>query len=84
MVYIHDRIVLSPEKQNDALCRNVVGTRDLIPSEVIQKNKVKYHMISHIWNLIYGTSELSHRKESHRHGEQTSGCQAVGGQSGMD
>ena len=29
----------------------------LIPSEVSQKEKDKYHMISHISNLIYGTNE---------------------------
>ena len=35
----------------------------LILSEVSQKEKDKYHMISHIWNLIYGTNEPFHRKE---------------------
>ena len=29
----------------------------LILSEVSQKEKDKYHMISHIWNLIYGTEK---------------------------
>jgi len=28
----------------------------LILSEVRQKGKDKYHMISHIWNFIYGTN----------------------------
>ena len=28
----------------------------LILSEVSQKEKDKYHMISHIWNLIYSTN----------------------------
>ena len=45
----------------------------LMLSEVGQKEK--YHMISHIWNLIYGTSEPFHKKETHRVGEQTYGCQ---------
>ena len=34
----------------------------LILSEVSQKDKDKYHMISHIWNLIYGTNEPIYRK----------------------
>jgi len=53
----------------------------LVLSEVSQKEKDKYHMISHIWNLIYGTKEPDmishiwnliygtkepfHRKENH-------------------
>uniref|UniRef100_A0A8W4FFA4 DUF1725 domain-containing protein n=1 Tax=Sus scrofa TaxID=9823 RepID=A0A8W4FFA4_PIG len=37
----------------------------LILSEVSQKKKDKYHMISHIWNLVYGTNEPFHRKENH-------------------
>lgn len=35
-------------------------------------------MISHIWNLIHGTDEPVHRKENHRQGEQTCGCQGGG------
>ena len=54
----------------------------LILSEVGQKEKDKYHMISHIWNLIYGTNEPFHRKEPHGLGEQTCGCQ--GGGEGRD
>ena len=39
--------------------------KTLILSEVSQKEKDKYHMISPIWNLIYGTNEAFHRKENH-------------------
>ena len=56
----------------------------LILSEVSQEEKNKYHMISHIWNLIYGTNETFHGKENHGHGEQTCGCQGDAGGSGMD
>ena len=35
----------------------------LILSEVSQKEKDKYHMISHIWNLKYGTNESFHTKQ---------------------
>ena len=50
----------------------------LILSEVGQKEKDKHHMISRIWNLIYGTNETFHRKEIHGHGEQTCGFQGEG------
>ena len=53
-------------------------------SEVSQKEKDKYHVISYIWNLIYGTNEPFHRKENHGHGEQNCGCQGGEGGSGMD
>ena len=33
-------------------------------SEVSQREKDKYHMISHIWNLKYGTNEPIYRKET--------------------
>ena len=56
----------------------------LILSEVSQKKKDEYHMVSHIWNLIFGTNELFHRKETHGLGEQTCGCQERRGGSGMD
>ena len=39
----------------------------LILREISQKEKDKYHMVSYIWNLIYGTKEPFHRKENHRH-----------------
>ena len=47
--------------------------------EVSQKKKDKYHMISHIWNLIYGTNESFHRQENHGLGELTFICQWEGG-----
>ena len=52
----------------------------LILREVSQKEKDKYHMISHIWNLIYGTMNLStKKKQTHGHGEQLCGCREGGG-----
>ena len=41
----------------------------LLLSEVSLKEKDKYHMISHIWNLIQGINEPFHRKENHGLGE---------------
>ena len=54
----------------------------VILSAVSQKEKDKYRMKSHIWNLTYGTNINFHRKETHGHGEQTCGCQ-VGCGNGM-
>ena len=56
----------------------------LILSEVSQKQKDKDHMISHIWNLIYGTNEPFHRKGNHGFGEQTCGRLGGGRGSGVD
>ena len=57
----------------------------LMLSEVSQKEKDKQHMISLIWNLIYGTNEPSYRKETNPWIWRTDcGCQAGGGGSGMD
>ena len=41
----------------------------LILSEVSQKEKDKYHMISHIWYVIHSTNESFHRKQNHGLGE---------------
>ena len=41
----------------------------LILSELSQKEKDKYHMISHTWNLTYSTKEPFHRKENHGLGQ---------------
>ena len=56
----------------------------LIPSEVNQKEKDKYHVISYVWNLIYSTKESFHRKENHGHGEQTCACHGGGGGEGVE
>ena len=53
-------------------------------SELNQKEKDKYHMISHIWYLIYGINGPFYRKENHGLGENTCGCQGEGEGSGME
>ena len=58
----------------------------LILSEVSQKEKDKYHMISLISGIKY-TSQMNlstEKKQTHGHGEQTYGCQEREGESGMD
>ena len=56
----------------------------LILSEVSQKEKDTYHMISLISGIQYSVNEPFHRKENHGLGEQICGCQRGGGGSGMD
>ena len=54
MVYIHNGILLSRKKKNEIMpfAATWIELGTLILSEVSQKEKDKYHMISHIWNLI--------------------------------
>ena len=42
--------------------------------------------ITYMWNLKYDTNEpfCKTEKQTHRHGEQTCGCQGGGEESGMD
>ena len=54
----------------------------LILSEVTPKEKDKYHVISHIWNQIYGTNKTFHRKETNGLGKQTYSCQRRGAWTG--
>ena len=54
----------------------------LMISKVSQRRQIPYD-ITYSWNLIYGTNEPFHRKETHGLGEQTCDCQAGGGR-GMD
>ena len=70
-----------PQKKNKIMQFVATWTEreTLIPSEVSQKEKDKYHVISLIsGNLIYDTNECFHRKETHGLGEQTCVCRGEG------
>ena len=58
----------------------------LILSEVSQKEKDKYHMISLTSGIQYmvQTNLSIEKKQTHGHREQTCGCQGGGGGIGMD
>ena len=86
MWYIYTMEYYSARKKNKIMpfAATWMELETLILSEVSQKKKDKYHMISHIWNLVHGTNEPFHRKENHGHGEQTCGCQGGKEGSGMD
>ena len=59
MVHIHNGILISPNKKDKIIpfAATWVRLEILILSKVSQKEKAKYHIISHIWNLKYGTNE---------------------------
>ena len=83
---MHNGILLHHKKeQNNAICSNMDGTRDfpIKWSKPERERQIPYD-ITYTWNLIYGTNEPFHRKEMHRLGEQTCGCQGGRGGSGMD
>ena len=52
----------------------------LILYAVSQKEKDKYHIISHMWNLKHGTNDPIYKTEiDHGQGEHTYVCQGEGG-----
>ena len=71
MWYIYTIEYYSAIKKNKimAFAATWMELETLILGEVRQKEKDKCHMISHIWNLIYGTNKPFHRKETHGLGE---------------
>ena len=67
MVYIFTMEYYSAIKKNKIMpfAATWMELETLMLSEVSQKEKDKCHIISHIWNLIYGTNETFHRRENH-------------------
>ena len=53
-------------------------------SELSQKEKDKHHRLSLISGISYMAQMNLYRKETHRPGEKTCGCQGGRGGSGMD
>ena len=84
MVYIHNEILLSHKnEQNNALWSNTDRTGYSHTKWSKSERQISYDII-YSWNLIYGTNEPFHRKETHGLREETCGCQGGGGGSGMD
>ena len=52
VVYTYNGILLSHKKeQNWVICRDMIDLETVIQSEVSQKEKNKYHIISLIWGI---------------------------------
>ena len=57
------------KEQNNAICSNMDATtvyqtnKKYLISEISQKEKDKYHMISYMWNLSYDTNEPIYETE---------------------
>ena len=86
MVHICKGILLSHKKNRVIpFAATWMQLEILILSDVSQKQKYKYHMISLVCgNLQYGTNNLTtQHKETNGHREQTC-CQGGGGGRGMD
>ena len=58
VVHIYNEILLS-HKKNEIMTFAATsrGLEIIILSKVSQKEKDKYHMISHMWNIKYDTNE---------------------------
>ena len=54
-----------------------------ILSDITQKEKDKYHMVSLMWNLKYGTNEPIYKTETDSQREQICCCQGEGGREWM-
>ena len=65
VVHIYNGILLS-HKKNEIIpfAAKWMDLEIIILSEVSQKEKDKYHMISHMWNLKYGTNEPIYKPET--------------------
>ena len=51
----------------------------------MKSERERQYDITYMWNLKYGTNELSTKqKQTHRHRVQTCDCQGKGGGSGME
>ena len=70
-----DKIWKQPKCPSTDDKEGVMNLEIIILSEVSQKEKDKYHMISLTWNLKYETKELTKQEQIHRLGKQTYGYQ---------
>ena len=79
MVTIYNGILLSHEKNKIMLFAATWMQLDiLVLSEISQKEEDKYHMITYIWNLKYGTIYLS-TKQKQPQGHREQACCYQGG-----
>ena len=72
------------KEQNNAICSNMDATRDSHTkwSKSEREGQIPYDT-TYIWNLIYGTNEHFHKKETHELWEQTCGAKGEGEEEGV-
>ena len=72
-VYIYN-IILPTHKKNEVVLFATIqmDLEIIILSEISWKGKDKYHMISHMWNLKYDTSEHIYKTETDSQMQKTS------------
>ena len=65
MVYIHNKILLSHEKEwNNAICSNIDETRDSCTKLTkLEREKQIPHDVIYMWNLKYGTNKPIYKTE---------------------
>ena len=73
MWYIYTMKYYSAIKKNEIMpfAAMWLDLEIIILSEVSQTEKDKYHMISHMWNLIYDTNELIYKTETDSQTQKT-------------
>ena len=65
MVHLYNGILLSHKKNKImSFVATWMELETLILSEISQTEKDKYHVISHIWNLLHDSNEPIYRKET--------------------
>ena len=72
--------VYPKREQNNVICNNVDATRESYAkrSKSERERQIPYGAI-YMWNLNYDTNDPIYKTErTHRHGEQTCGCQGGG------
>ena len=69
MWYIYTMECCSVIKKNNAICSNMDGTRDSHTERSKPERERQIPYITYIWNLIHGTNEPFHRRETHGHGD---------------
>ena len=63
------------KEQNNAICSNTDGTRDSHTEwSMSEREKQIPYNFTYIWNVICGTNEPFHRRETHGLGELTCSC----------
>ena len=77
--HTHRNITQPLKERNLAICNNMDGRRRYYAKwNKSEGERQKEYDFTYMWNLKTKTNEQIEQKQSHRHGEQTGGCQGEG------